>query len=249
MAASTVNPRSPAIALRRLPMAAGEGYLLPVTKFPIPEQEFSRVREFFQALQAQLASRWDLSPEVFIQLEQFEDDQPREVFYRHAQQWIPEVGLGVWPDREPPRVWTLEEFTECALASKRPRPLMFQVFQITGSPEAKIEAHERLLEFGSLVEYLSSEDPELLLQRTTAALLPAIQDPTYTCFPFYVPLLEVKALVGATTEMLESWIGQNSVYIRESFEDCGILIASLLPIEQIMAACGGKVADGSPKNA
>jgi len=244
MAASTVNP---AIPLRRLQMAAGEGYLLPVTKFPIPEQEFSQVRDFFQKLQTELASRWDLSLEVFIQLEQFEDDEPREVFYRHAQQWIPEVGLGVWPDREPPRVWTLEEFTQCALANKRPRPLMFQVFQITGSPQARIEAHERLAEFGALVEYLTDEDPELLLQRTTAALLPAIQDPTYTCFPFYVPLLEVKTLVGATTETLETWIGQNSVYIRESFEDCGILIASLLPIEQIVIACGGELA-GRPQN-
>lgn len=140
---------------------------------------------------------------------------------------------------DPPASWTKEEFEEAALENKRPRRLSYQVFHITGSHPAKRQAHDQMLRFGPLLEFLSREDAPAIFPRGEATLLPAIRDPSYTCFPFYVPLIEVNALTKATPEKLSSWFG-DSIYIRESFEDRGILLVSSLPLSMILDELGGQ---------
>jgi len=216
-----------------------EAFLLHVSAFPLPQPEDEAVLNFLQTFIREASRRWKLSLELFIQLEQFQNSEARRIFTRHAPGWVPEVGLGIWPDREPPTPWSREEFMAAIATHKRLRPLMFQVFQVTAPLPEKMEAQEALLRFGPLLEFLTA-DAESLLGRTNAALLPGIPNPSYNCFPFYVPLLEAKTLYTATPARLESWIGTNSIYIRESFEDQGILFVSRLPLSALFEdlSCG-----------
>ncbi len=97
-----------------------------------------------------------------------------------------------------------------------------------------------MLPFGPLLEFLSTEDSEALFGRAEAALLPSIQDPSYTCFPFYLPLLESKTLKSATPAQLETWFCGAMIYLRQSFEDKGIIIASRESLTAILNELGGR---------
>jgi hypothetical protein len=52
-------------------------------------------------------------------------------------------------------------------------------------------------------------------------------------------LIEMKTLASATANRLAAWIG-DSIYIRESFEDRGILLASSLPLSSVFSELGGQ---------
>jgi hypothetical protein len=220
-----------------------DAVLLPVSAFPIPKEELAGVATFVRKLGANVAGAQRLSSETFIQVEQSDDIECRRMYSQRAREWIPEVGLGVWPDREPPVAWTQEEFMSL-LPGMKPRRLMHQVLRITGSAQAKSDAIGAMLPFGPLLQIMTVDDGETFLQKATALLLPPIKDPSFNCYPFYVPLLDEKGLTSATEEQLEAWFCGASVYIRESFEDKGILIASRQPLKAIMVKLGGRFEPG-----
>jgi hypothetical protein len=216
-----------------------ECFLLPVSAFPLQDEEVSTAGTFLKDITSEVSARWQLASEVCVQVEQSDETEYRLLHAKHAAKWIPEVGLGVWPDREPPAVWTKEEFMNVAPGEKL-RPMMYQVLRITTSQEARQQARDLMLKYGPALEIMTSDDSDTFLKKTTALLLPPIKDPSYTCFPFYVPLLEVKSLIGASPEQLEAWFCGASLYIRESFEDKGILIVSREPFGPILEKLGGR---------
>src|SRR5260221_14770752 len=113
-----------------------ESYVLPVSEFPIPLSELGVVDAFLQKFCASVMKRWNLSTEVFLQLEQLFGDGARETFADYGKAWLPETGLGVWVDREPPKKWTLEDFQKLVPGDSKPRPIMFQVFRISTAQKA-----------------------------------------------------------------------------------------------------------------
>lgn len=141
----------------------------------------------------------------------------------HGREWMPMMGLGVWPDREPPTTWKLEELQDLAPGEKVP-PLMDIVLRVTGSPEARSQARDVMLGLGTVIQLVSAIDTEGLLAATGKLLRPAIQDPSLTAFPFYMPLLEAKSVAEASASQLDAWSCGIDAYIRESPEDSGILI-------------------------
>ena len=216
-----------------------EAFLLPISVFPIPEGELDLVRRFLGRFTAALSEEWSLSSEVFLQLEQIPERESRTRFAENGRNWMPEVGLGVWPDRDPPAIWTEAEFMG-GEPGKRLRPLMYQVFRITTSAKQRESARNVMLPFGPVIEVMLSGSSDAFFAKTAAALLPPIKDPSYTCFPFYLPLLEGKTLVGARSEQLDTWFASATIYIRESFEDQGILIASKNSLEPIFRKLHGE---------
>ena len=180
------------VDLRAIPTpGAWEALLLPVAGLPVPPEDRECVRGAVKKFVTAAKTSLHLSSEVFVQVEQSDDAEARALYNRHAREWIPEVGLGVWPDREPPRVWTKEEFMSVVPGEKL-RPLMFQVFRITDSERAKEAARNVMLGFGPVIEILIQTDGDSFLDRCTSVLLPPIKDPSFTCFPFYIPLLEAQ---------------------------------------------------------
>jgi hypothetical protein len=224
-----------------------EAFLLRVSRFPMPRSEVLPVAQFLRHLINKLELQWSLRSEVFLQLEQLGDSDGRAQYSEHAPQWIPEVGLGVWPNRKPPAKWSREEFMETGPEEKL-RALMFQAFRITGPEPSRENARDTMLHFGSVIQIMTATTPDAFFRETKKLFLGIIKDPTYRCFPFYVPLLDGESLQNATLEELKIWFGGARVYIRESFEDQGILIASCESLDTVLKDLGGRF-DGGTKSA
>jgi hypothetical protein len=221
-----------------------ETYVLPLSGFPLHEEEERlEVDNLLSAFCDAAARHFTATSEVFLQLEQLHGKECRKVVADNGRHWMPETGLGVWVDREPPQKWTKEELDNFVPGTKF-RPLMFQVFRISSDSHRRKEARSAMLRFGSVLEILTP-DGEQYLPKIKPAFLETITDQSYTCFPFYVPLIEAKTMENATSDNLIRWFNGVTVYIRQSFEDKGILIASSKPLAPVLHALGGTLKNGS----
>lgn len=245
MAIPSANTDAPVVLLNTIALPPPwEGLLLPVSGFPVPESELLPAQWFFRRLTRVIRKEMALSPEVFIQMAHLVYEGGGSIrFSDHGREWLPKLGLGVWPDRPPPTIWSKEDFRNLAPGEK-PRTLMEQVFRITKSDEAKENAADTMLGLGTIVQILTRDSTEVFLRKAREVLLPPIKDPSYVCFPFYIPLLEQKSIAGATLEKLESWLSGASLYIRESVEDVGILIMSGETLVPFLKSLGGRLQQG-----
>jgi len=184
------------------PVYAGdrwEAWLVPVDRFPIPPEERAGVQNFVDRLVALVCL--------------------------HEK---PQLGWGIWPDRDPPTLWTAEEFRELA-PGEMIRPLMHQVFRITEAT-ARRTARNAMFGTGVALELLVREGDGELIQRTTQFLLLKIEEPSFRGFEFCVPLLDCKSLEGVAGDVLDNWLCGAQFYVRESPEDAGVLIISGFPL-------------------
>lgn len=220
-----------------------EGALLPLSAFPVPEDELVPARAFLQRLVTELMRTSPLI-ETFIRFAHLHLGDGPSRLSGHGRLWMPMMGLGVWPDRKPPTTWTLEELQDLAPGEKV-RPLMDIVLRVTGSPEARNQARDVMLGLGTVIHLISAIDGEELLAATGKLLLPAIQDPSLTAFPFYMPLLEAKTAVEASVSQFDAWSCGIDAYIRESPEDSGILILAR-SLEQTLLQIGAVHSTAEP---
>jgi len=205
-----------------------EGWLVAVERFPIQLEVRGLVRDFIDRLTALVCLREKLAPECFLQYNQLHHENGPRRLSENGKAWMPQLGLGVWPDREPPALWTAEEFRELA-PGEMIRPLMHQVFRITATA-ARRDALNAMFGTGVGLEMLVRQGDQELIQRTTQLLLPGIEEPSFRAFEFYVPLLEGKSLEDVDEAVLDDWLCGAQVYIRESPEDSGVLIVSSFPL-------------------
>jgi hypothetical protein len=231
------------ITLESIPVKSGfEAYVLSVRGFPLDDEQLSPAQALVNDFCSAIRQRSRLSSEVFLQLEQLRGKECRNLVADCGKRWLPETGLGVWVDRPPPQKWTQEELENFVPGDKL-RPIMFQVFRISTGQQFCNEAKSLMLRYGSVLEILTSAGDKYL-QRVKPVFLEGIVDRSYTCFPYYVPLMEAKTLAGAESGQLDRWFQSMTVYIRESFEDSGILIASAQPLAEVFHDIGGKCEAG-----
>jgi hypothetical protein len=214
-----------------------EAYLLRVSGFPMPEPELTPVKELLRELTAVLAKEHRLSSEVLVQFAQLHLGDGYLRLSAHGREWLPEVGLGVWPDRDPPTLWTVGYFASLRVG-ETPRPPMYQLLRITTAVEMRNQARDVMLGLGTILQIMTSDDTVTLLKKTKAVLHALIKDPSFTSFPFYIPLFEAASLAKATAGELDSWFCDIPVYIRESGEDNGILLVSRNPIGPLLQGMG-----------
>src|SRR5580692_7449682 len=84
--------------------------IVPVSVFPVPEAERSRLRLALQTWCASCAARLQLTSSTWLQMNQFHLDDGARKMSANGRAWLPVTGLGVWPDRDPPRLWTANDF-------------------------------------------------------------------------------------------------------------------------------------------
>jgi len=236
--ASTKEEKN-SIALR--PLDAGkpwEAYLLPVSSFPAAKEESSRLIWFFNRFSTFLGPQ-HLASEVFVQANELELGDGADRFSQHAPQWVPQTGLGVWPDRKPPEFWNRGDFEKLALGGK-PRPLLYQVFRLAALPDARAGARDVMLGIGATIQIMLPGPPAEFFQRTKALLLPPIKEEALRGYPFYVPLLDRKSIDGSDPQRLDEWMCGARVYIRESVEDKAVLIVSKEPLTPFLEQLGGR---------
>jgi hypothetical protein len=202
--------------------------VVPVSAFPAPEDERAELRSALRGWSAKLAARNKLIPGTWLQMTQLHLDQGAQKLSANGQIWLPMTGLGVWPDREPPRLWTRDDFEDREFGQPMP-PLMNTVFHVSGGGEASHHARDLMIGSGTVVHALLHKSGEEYHTAMREVLLPGIEEEALRGHPFYIPLLEAKSLQNLSPEVLDEWMGPASVYVRESVEDCGIFIICSIP--------------------
>lgn len=163
--------------------------------------------------------------QVLLQFDRLRPDEDVALLRQNARLWLPDIGLGVWPHREPPRLWSREEFIETP--TEELRPIMHRIFRIDPDPWATRSAWEAML--GRGVIRIASHDLDAFYRQTMDCSLPLIAELSFQSFPFYLPLLDARALAELSPADLLSWLGGTDAYLRESSEDGGLLLLLRIP--------------------
>jgi len=222
-----------------------EAVFLPVSEFPVPEEKMLPIRKLWGACRQAFLKGGELPSEVFLQTNHLGRVGSARLV-DHAREWMPDLGLGVWPDREPPRLRTHADFQDLGPGEKM-QPMMYQLMKISGEALTKKKALATMLGTGVALEIVTPEGGEAFLKRSRALLRPPIKEPGFRRFPFYVPILELQSLESATREQLDTWFCGASAYIRESVQDNGILIVSKAPLGPVLEKmCGEFLREPEP---
>jgi len=215
-----------------------EAVFLPVSAFPIPAEKMAPLRKLVGACRQAFLKRGQLPSEVFLQTNRLGKLGSARLV-RHAREWMPELGLGVWPDQPPPVLPSSADFEDLGPEEKL-RPTIYEVMKITGEASTKQLAMAAMLGTGAVVEAVTPAGGEAFLAQTKALLLPPIKEPGFRRYPFYIPILERKTLESARPEQLDKWFCGASAYIRESVQDKGVLIVSREPLTPLLERLGGE---------
>ena len=202
--------------------------VIPVSGFPVPEDERFRLRESLAEWCAEVAGKNKLTASTWLQMNHMHLDQGAPKLSANGRTWLPMTGLGVWPDREPPRLWTKADFLDREYGQPLP-PLMHTVFHISGGAEASNHARDVMIGSGTVVHVLLEGDAGQYHEAMRELLLPPITEEALRGHPFYMPLLETRSLRNVTVDVLDAWMGAARVYVRESVEDRGVLIVFSVP--------------------
>ncbi len=213
-------------------------------RFPLAKSDRSAMAAFWRQLSVEARAQFTLQQCLLLQVQQLHVDGGSDVLMEHGARWLPEMGLGIWPDRDPPRQFTKATFYSYPPGYDRP-VLIFQLFRLAGKEQHKEEAREIMLGRGTVLEILSPLAEDQLLANGQATLLPAIEDPAFRSFPFYLPLFSGATFKGGTAGQIEQWSCGATVYIRESVEDGGVFIASREPLEPVYEKLGGTLDSGT----
>jgi hypothetical protein len=216
--------------------------VIPLSTFPAPEEELAVVRGFLGNLVRLLVDRHHGSLDTFLQLTQLHLGDGSQRVSAHGREWMPSMGLGVWPDRDAPHGWTNDEL-QSLVPGETLRPMMDIVLRV-GVQNKGNDARDVMLGLGTVLQFVVS-DPDQFLRAARALLWPPIKDPSYTAFPFYVPLFELRAVSGASESDLEKWLCGARAVIRESPEDSGILIVSDESLDAALRQAGAAPVEGS----
>ncbi|MGH9439783.1 MAG: hypothetical protein ACRD22_18380, partial [Terriglobia bacterium] len=127
-----------------------EAYLLPVSGFPAPEGEIEPLRDFLVRFTGIIAHEWGLSVELFLEFWQLKQEGAR-ILSGHGRTWKPVTGMGVWPGREPPTLWSPEDFKKLE-PGQLPPPVSYTVFRIGADAKTRLEVLETMAGLGSTIQ-------------------------------------------------------------------------------------------------
>jgi hypothetical protein len=200
---------------------------------------------FLERLVSHFTARLGCSHESFIQMSQLREQATTRLFADNARKWIPETGLGIWPHRPPPRMWTIEDMEDMDPNSGMPT-LLHSLFRVTTDANARLDAMSTMVGTGCGLQLVSYVEGSVLLRNLKELFLHFIQDRVFRIFPWYVPLLERAGLIDPMQLLTASAMRDISLYIRESPEDGGIVIVSAQPLEELFPGMGGQQVEYEP---
>ena len=161
-------------------------------------------------------------------------------FVDKAQQWMPRQGVAVVPHKPPPHVPTKEEIEgvdirTIDLGSQRNIDLGPELtFQIC-DPAGKEECYKTMLGHGAVNIFLSELKGEDLYGRWREIFGRVVTDRTLRVMPFFAPLFGLKSFQGVSASEINTWFETFDLYIGESADDNGIVIAAARNLDSVMA--------------
>jgi hypothetical protein len=213
-------------------------FMIPCPRGLRPDS-YDPTRGFLQELVSWYTARLGCHHECFLQIGRSTDDAAARAFSMNARNWIPQTGLGVWPQRPAPRIWKLEDLEELDHTSGMP-PLLNSLFRVTAGGSARLDAMTTMTGMGCGLQLVSRMEGQILLRDLKELFLNFIQDRIFRIFPWYVPLMEKSILVEPIAPLAQSAMRGISLYIRESAEDGGIIIVSADPLADVLPRLGCK---------
>jgi hypothetical protein len=217
----------------------GDVYLLPVSQYPLSKSELNRVRRFVNLLveEFQLV-HGTLSLEVFVR-QRWLYTGLLDIFVDNARQWRPQQGLAVIPHKPPPHIPSKN-----VIEGIDPRLIkqsgihgvidipecVFQIMNVA----YKEECCMTMAGHGALSIILTKLTSKELKQAWKELFGKRVTDRAFRNMRSYIPLFGAQSFQSATDDALASWFRSFELYIGESIEDRGIVIASGRNIESLI---------------
>ena len=215
-------------------------FLLPVSGFPLKVPEFGLVRRYLGMIATVLEKEHGLKQEVLQQMWKLAPESGAGLVSSHAKLWKPQIGLGIWPDREPPTSWsqaTMQDAAAAALRGDEPTKPYYNLLRMTCDPATRTSAAATMCGYGTQIQTFSRIDSDELLKRSKETYLPSIRDDRFKNERFYMPLLDARTVASAGyAERLEASLCGIDFYLRESPEDKGILMITKMPFDPLLAS-------------
>jgi hypothetical protein len=217
-----------------------EAFTVEVGSFPVEPTRLEPVRNAIGRLNGVIAGVTGVLPGLFLQVSQLHLDGGTSRFAAHARKWSPSMGLGIFPNGEPPRTWTLKDFEKLEPGDQL-RPMCHKVFRVGAVKES--DAAWNLMFGRGVTLWIYAPEIEIMLLQMRHLFLPGIEERIFRRYPFFVTLLDRRGLELASAEELDRWSCGLIAYVRESAEDHSVLIASRLPLLKIIESAGFVTSD------
>ncbi len=176
---------------------------------------------------------------ALLQYNQLNLGNSGHIFAAKAPEWGVDWGLGYWPERKPPTLWTVEDFTNLDIG-EMPRPMMNQIFAVSKGDAAADAMLGEVLGLGPVIVALSDCPLDAVKARARQLFHPLIQDATLKLFPFYFPLLCTGTFAPENAAHLAEWTCGIQFYLREGPEEKGLFLASSRPLDDAFKRAGAQ---------
>jgi hypothetical protein len=150
----------------------------------------------------------------------------------NAMDWRPQPALALMPDRPPPRLPSRQEVG--SFGNNVPVHDLLPMVQYISRRSMVMPAYRALFGTGATVLYVTPLEGRKFLDKTKEVFGHRIQDPTFQvwdCLPYFTS----QPLVRATSHQFEALHSAIGLYIGESAQDRGVLIAADRCIDEIIA--------------
>lgn len=227
--------------IEQLPIVDSEGEKLSALRigcrFPMLPEQRAILLEMLQGIHRWLDRRSAQRShrEVIIQMNQLPRPGGADILSRNSSSWKPGLAIGVWPDREPPRSLTKQDFTHRLPGQKLPTTADEARRILSKSRDVLQEVEDQMAGSGALLEIVAGESwPQIDGRQISAWLKNRIVDEVYRAYSFYVPMLDSRTLVHLSKADREICLAGIDLYLREDLEDECIFLIARMPFEEAL---------------
>lgn len=214
------------VFLERVPIDSPfEAAILKTGKLPLDKEAGESLGRVLLPWLRELAERMSLEHAMWLQGAELHSSNAVDLLVKHGAEWMPDIGLGIRPDGEPPRMLRDDDFRK----RRWNDPIKIKhetAFHLAGGAAAAESAIRLLCGSGTMLYCLLDAPVQIYLAEQRALWLPTIQEPAFRAHPFYVPFIDAGSLGNKEASRLMSWMGRARLYLRESTEDEGLVIVS-----------------------
>jgi hypothetical protein len=205
-----------------------EAAWLRLSSIPLEVNERSTLRAIVRSVEESVRTRskLPLTHEVYLQMTQIEHPSGPLLLSRNGPRWLPSPGVGVWPDKEPPRSMTVRD-VEVLIPGQKMAEFSHQVLRLnTRDDRMRVEAIETLLGTGAVLLMLVPEEWTAARRRISEGLEKGITEESFRGHPFYVPLLDGNSLKALSPSQLSRCLDGVMLYLREDVIEQAVLVIS-----------------------
>jgi hypothetical protein len=214
-----------------------QAVLLHLPDLPLKQDLRAGVCEIMEKVIRHQQEAASLQVATWLLLDQLHKDGAVHALSRNGRYWMPDFGLGIWPDRQPPRMYEDRDFLDLEYGAAFPK-MMHSVAKAGAAEESALHAWRTMFGTGSTILTLARGPSQQLLEAMHEPLLSLIHDEAFRSFPWYFTLLGRNALSQASGDLLNRWLGPVSFYMRESEEDNSLLLVSCVGLMAALGAAG-----------